>query len=120
MTAFDYARPKATAERLITRFGQPGTLRRPASTGPAYNPTAGTPADQAVTFVVTEYSNREVDGTRILATDKKVLLAKGSLTIEPATSDLLLDADAKPYKVIAVMPLKPAQTVVLFELQVRR
>lgn len=119
MTAFDYARPKATADRLITRFGQSGTLQRPSTTGPDYNPTIGTPTPYTVTFAVTEYADREIDGERIKSTDKKVLLAKGSLAIEPKTSDKLLIGGVA-HSIIRVEPLAPGGTVVMWTLQVRR
>ena len=118
MTAFDYARSKASADRLLTRFGQTGTLRRQTSTGTSYNPTV-TNTDYACTFVVLDYANREVDGTRILATDKRVLLAKKSLAIEPTTADKLLIGGVE-HKLIAVKPISPGGTTILYELQVRR
>lgn len=120
MTAFDYSRPVSTANRLITRFGQAGSLRRPTTSGTAYNPTAGVSVDHDALFAVIEYSASEIDGTRILATDQKALLAKGDLTVEPLTSDLLVEADGSVYKIVNVEPLKPGATVVLWTLQVRR
>lgn len=120
MSAFDYAETKADADELIAEFGQSGYVRRPTSSGPAHNPTAGAPANHAATFAVIDYSAREVDGSRILATDKRALLAVGSLTITPATTDLLVEADAQVYKIVRVGTIKPAGTVVLYDLQVRR
>lgn len=120
MTAFDYGRTKATADRLIERFGQSGFLRRRTTTGPEYDPTDGDPADHACRFAVTDYEASEIDGSRVLATDKKALLAKGSLSIEPALSDLLVESDGAVYKIVAVKSLKPGSTVVLWELQCRR
>lgn len=121
MAAFDYARPLVTANRLIDRFGQTGALRRTgAATGPAHNPTKGSPTDHSARFVVTDFSNNEVDGTRVLATDKKVLMSVGSLTIEPATSDLLVEASGAVYKIAAIEPLRPAETTLMYTLQCRR
>lgn len=52
MTGFDYAAKKATAERLLERFGKTGTLSRPgAATGPAWEATPGTPATSSVKCV---------------------------------------------------------------------
>ena len=117
---FDYARMVATADRMITRFGTAGTLRRPTSSGTPYNPTPGAPVDYACRFVVSDYSAMEIDGTRVLATDKKVMLAKGSLTVEPELSDLLVDGASSSYRIVAIKPLQPGATVVMWELQVRR
>lgn len=120
MTAFDYSRPLATANRLLARFGQDGKVRRPTKSGSAYNPTPGAPVDHDATFAVIDYEAKDIDGTRILATDKQVLLAPGTLTITPTTSDLLVEADASEYKIIDVQMLKPAGTVVLYTIQARR
>lgn len=121
MTAFNYAKPLATANRLIARYGMAGVLRRAgATTGPVHNPTPGASVDHPVVFVTLGYEGAEIDGTRILATDKKILLAVGSLTITPATSDLLVEATGSPYKVVDVAPLAPGGTTVLYQIQARR
>ncbi len=118
---FDYARAKATADRLIQRFGQTGQLRKAGTpSGPAYNPTPGADVNHACRFAIVSFDQREIDGTRILATDKKAILAKGSLTVEPLPGDRLVDAAGVVYSVVDVMPLNPAGTVVMYELQVRR
>lgn len=118
---FDYARAKATADRLIQRFGQTGTLRKAgASTGPAYNDTPGAPVDHSCRFAIVAFEQREIDGARVLATDKKAILAKGSLTVEPLPGDTLVDAAGAAYSVVDVMPLNPAGTTVMYEMQVRR
>jgi len=119
MSAFDYGRSVETADRLIARFGQEGVLRRPGTaTGPAYNPTIGAPVDHDATFVVMSFTNAEIDGTRVLATDKKILLAKGALTITPALSDKLVIA-GKEHAILNSTPLAPAGIVVLYEIQAR-
>jgi hypothetical protein len=118
---FDYARAKATADRQIQRFGQTGSLRKAGTpSGAAYNPTPGTPVDHAARFAIVAFEQREIDGTRVLATDKKAILAKGALTVEPLPGDHLVDAASVVYSVVDVMPLNPAGTVVMYELQVRR
>ena len=117
---FDYSRTISTADRMIERFGVAGTLRRRTTTGPEYDPTEGNPVNHACRFVVSDYSATEIDGTRVLATDKKVMLAKGSLTVEPRLSDLLVDAASSSYKIVAINPLQPGPDTVMWELQVRR
>lgn len=121
MTAYNYARAKATANRLIERFGQLGALRRQAVSGAAYDPTLGANTDHACRFAITDYTASEIDGTRVLATDKKALLAVGSLTVTPALSDKLVEADGTVYKIIPPLkPLSPAGTVVMYEIQCRK
>jgi len=120
VTAFNYGRPKATADRLIARFGQAGTLRRmlPGS-GPAYDPGEPSPDDYAATFAVLDFNGREIDGSRVLATDKKILLANGALAIQPTLSDKLVIGDVE-HSIINIETLAPGGTVVMWTLQVRR
>lgn len=122
MTAFNYARTKASADRLIAKFGQLGAIRRAGEgSGPTYDPTPGADVDHPCRFVVLDYENSEVDGTRVLATDKKVLLAVGDLAITPKTSDLLVDGPGSSYRIIPPLkPLSPGGVVLFYEIQARR
>lgn len=122
MSTFDYRRPLATANRLIERFGQIGAIRRTgAPTGPTYDPTPGADVDHPARFVMIEFDAREIDGSRILATDKKALLSPGSLTIVPAITDRLVEANGTVWNIIPpVQPLRPAETTLLYTLQCRR
>ena len=117
--AFDYARMKATADRLIASAGQAAVLRRPSSTGPAHNPTQGAPTDYAVTIVVDSYRQSEIDGERIRRDDLKVLMAKGALAVEPATSDKIVIGGVD-YVIVDIRPTNPGGSVVLYEIQARR
>lgn len=117
---FDYARLAAMAAKLIEKFGQDGQVRVPGATGASHNPTPGTPTDHPAKFVITSFDRRDVDGTRVLATDKKALVAAKALTVEPTTSHRLLEADGKSYSIAAVETLKPATTPLVYVLQVRR
>ena len=119
MSSANYARMKATADRLIAKFGQAATLRRPTSTGTAFNPTPGAPVDHAITVVVEVFGFREIDGTRIKRDDLKVLLAKDALTVEPTTSDRLLIGGAD-YGIIDVRPENPGGTLLMWTIQARR
>lgn len=118
MSQFDYARTRATAERLISRFGQTGALRRTTSDNDPFNPTQTT-ADHTCTFAVLDYAKRDVDGTLIRQTDQMVYLSTSGLAITPETTDQLVVAGA-PLTVVSVKPLSPAGTVVFWELQVRK
>lgn len=121
MTAYNYGRLKSTADRLIAKYGRTGTLRRPGTpTGPTYDPTPGTPADYAVTYVVEDYRNGEVDGARILQSDKRLHMAVASLAVTPKTSDTLVETDGSVYKIIDVKPLQPGAATLLWEIQARR
>jgi beta-galactosidase GanA len=115
----DYTEDVADAVELIEEFGQSGFLRRIVSTGPANNPTQ-TKTDYPATFAVLAYTSRQIDGTRILATDRMVYLSALGLAVAPAITDKLVDAAGVVYNVISITPFSPAGTVVYFEVQVRR
>lgn len=118
MTTFNYARTRATAERLIARFGQTGALRRTTDDGDPFNP-GQTTADHACTFAVLEYAKRDIDGTLIKQTDQQVYLSTAGLAIAPETTDRLV-VGGTALTIVNVKPLSPAGTVVLWELQTRK
>ncbi|MFA7308192.1 MAG: hypothetical protein WC026_16140 [Hyphomicrobium sp.] len=115
--AFNYARPRATAERLINRYGQTATLRRASTGGTPFDPIITT-QDYACTLAVMNYSDAAIDGTRILSTDKLVYLSTAGLTVTPNETDLLI-IGGEAHTIVSVKPLSPAGTVVMFELQAR-
>lgn len=119
MSGIDYARLAATALRLIERAGQSGQLRRPTFSGPKHTPVEGDPVFFPAKFVITKFDQDEIDGTRVLATDKKALVAASGL-VQPALSDELLEADGSKYRIAGVETLKPATTALVYVLTVRR
>lgn len=121
MTSFDYTATRATAERLLERFGRSVSLRRTTvSGGDAWNPGGGTATtvNHAATAVVTEYDAREIDGTLIRREDRRVILSTEGLSVTPATSDKVV-VGATVYAIVNVAPLEPGGTVVLYEIQAR-
>ena len=120
MTGFDYVRAAATAERLVRKFGAQGAIRRETpGSGPSYDPGPPTITDHPAHIVLTDYSSREIDGQRILSTDRKALV-EPAIGIEPTTSDLLVTADGATLTIVNVDLLRPATTTILYTLQVRR
>jgi hypothetical protein len=117
MTAFNYARSKATADRLISKFGQTVAIRRTSSTGDAWNPTQTT-TDYAATAAIVDYTNQERAGSLIEETDRKAIIAVGALAIEPKPGDALV-VSSVAYPIIRVDPVNPGGTVVLYQAQVR-
>lgn len=125
--AFDYARARRTADRLITKFGQPGAIRRGAgsSGGDRTNSltpapgAAGDPVDYPCTLVVLDYTAQERAGSLIEQTDRKVLIAAKGLAIEPTNDDALV-VGGDEYQIVTVMPLAPGPVSVLWEAQARR
>lgn len=120
MAAFDYAKPLATANRLIARFGQRGAIRRlTPGNGPSYNPGQPTATNYPADFAIVSFMAKEVDGTRILQSDRKALLSPGSLTITPTTADQIIIGGVV-YSIQNVDVLAPAGTAVLYTIQCRR
>lgn len=117
MVGFDYADARATAERLIRRFGQPGTLRRVTSSGPDYDPVH-TVEDFACVLVALDYDQEFVDNTLILSGDRMVYLSTEALAVTPALTDTLQIGGAA-HAVISITPLSPAGTVVFWQVQAR-
>jgi hypothetical protein len=115
---FDYTRTRATAERLIARFGQTGAVRRTVSDDDPFNPTQTT-TDYPCTLVVLDYNKRDIDGTLIRQTDQVAYVSTAGLTISPEVTDKLV-VGGSPLTVINAKPLSPAGTAVYYELQVRK
>jgi hypothetical protein len=121
IAAFDYVETREDADALIAEFGQAIQLGRQVATGVAWDPATSTQTFNT-NGVVLEFDRRQMNGTTILDTDKRVLVAAGPLdgqgiaTIAPPDA-LVIDGVAVP--VINVKILKPAGVVVLFDCQVR-
>lgn len=104
-----------------TDAGFSGTLVQSVTTGGnAYDPTSGTTEETStpVTIVVTDYAKQDIDGTLILATDRKVLMTAIAGVI-PAPADVL-QVSGTDYSIVNVMPLAPAGVVVMYEAQCRQ
>lgn len=115
--AFNYSKSQATAARLIAKFGQSAIIRRMVNSGDPWNPVQ-TVTDYSCTIVELEYTAQEIDGTLIAASDKKVYISTGGLTITPAASDNLVYGGVS-YSIASIKPLSPAGTVVYYEVQAR-
>lgn len=117
MAKFNYARSVATANRLIDKFGQTGAIRRTETSGDPWNPgTSDT--DHPCILVALDYDQKDVDGTLIKSTDKKVYVATKGLTIQPATTDKVIIGGIVS-TIVEAKSLNPAGTVVYWELQAR-
>ncbi|MFP5078307.1 hypothetical protein ACLE20_13445 [Rhizobium sp. YIM 134829] len=93
-----YARLQATAERLIAKFGQSGTLTRSAKPDAVEGgEPVGTP--YTVTLVPMTYEAREIDGTLIKVGDVKLYLSAVGLPIDPKPGDLVT-ANGKTFRIV--------------------
>jgi hypothetical protein len=118
MATFDYGRARATAARLIARFGQSATIRRTTRSGPAYDPVVAT-EDHACKAAVLSYSDKQIDGSRIRDSDSLVYLSTAGLSIAPTESDALIIGGVA-HEIVRVKPLSPAETTIFWEIQARR
>ena len=117
MAGFNYARARATAERLINRYGQDGAIRRIVESGPAWDPVL-TPEDMACRLVDLNYEEKNIDGTLIKRGDRMVYLSTAGLTIEPQLSDKVLIGGVE-HSIQNVLPLSPGGIIVFWQIQAR-
>lgn len=119
MAKFDYARAQATALRLLDKFGAAGEIWRDVpGSGPIYDPGDPTIQKTPCTLAVLKFDNRDIDGTLIKASDKKVYISAKGLAIVPLTTDRLM-IGVSAHTIVRVMPLNPAGVDVYFEVQAR-
>ncbi len=117
--AFDYTRPRATAERLLERFGQSASLiTQGVATGSPTNPTLGADAEQAVTVVETEFTYQERQGTMIQESDRKFTMSTAGVTTAPTTQDKLSVAGVT-LSIVVVKPLAPGGVALPWEVHCR-
>ncbi len=110
--AFDYSALRNTAITLINKFGRTATRRVVTNSGSEFDPTQ-TNVDTPIVGAFVGFSNREIDGTLILATDKK-MISYDSVAID----DKIIDASIK-YVVKNVDTINPGDTVLIYKIQLR-
>lgn len=111
---FDYSNLKATADRLILRFGKAATLHQPTpETGPAYDPTPGATLETPITAVDFDQSVMKRPETLVEGVSR-TLLVSTSAGVTPETDDQIT-VDGTRHHVVGVRPLNPGGTVLLFE-----
>lgn len=116
---FDYARVAGTSARLIATYGSTGHIQRTGpGSGPIYNPGPGTVTNHPARMVNTVWSKQDIDGQRVLATDRKVLVDP-TIAVEPTVSDLLITPDGNTLQIVNVVLVKPADVAVLYVIQAR-
>ncbi len=116
---------RAMAQRVVNHFAQPALLRQTVSTfDPATGVATPTHTDTPVTAHLAAYDERLVDGTRILAGDRKTVLAANGLAIVPKVGDTFIAGDeaatAPMFSVVDVQAKTVGLTIVSYELRVRR
>lgn len=118
---FNYTRAERTAQRLINKFGQTGQLLRYVpGTGPAGSKTKPTYVPEPAIFVVLDYDDRKIDGTRITVKDRWIFLSTEGMASPPTLQDRLRDVKGQEYEIVPPLkPLSPSGHDVFYEIQGR-
>lgn len=113
----DYRRMRATATRLLTENGKTYPLTRGGTTTrDQFGKEVITPAvTGTVTGVITEYSSREIDGSLIATGDKKLA---ATYETEVRIGDHI-EIDGKTWRVVQPNPIKPADVLISYNIQLR-
>lgn len=83
-----YARLQATAQRIITKYGQIGSIARVSRPDPVEGGD-GAENTYAAKLVPMTYEQRYVDGSTILANDRQIYISSVGLAIEPQVGDIV-------------------------------
>lgn len=108
-----------TALTLLVKFGQSITLSR--ETGGSVDPitgavTAGTDASVITTGLIKPYPDAMIDGTRILDSDRELVLSN---EYEPLPSDKPV-IGGEEWAIVNITTISPSGTDVIYKVQVRR
>lgn len=117
--SFDYDAMAATALRLLQNFGQSVTLVR--STGNSIDPVTGvavvgTDASVTTTGIMKMYPSFMIDGTRILATDRQIVLSSEQVPV--ATDTVTIGSE--DWSIVDIKTVSPAGTDLVYFVQVRK
>ena len=119
MSAAFYNNMAATAGKLLSKFGSTVTITR--TTGRTDDPVTGVVVNGTTTTyspkgILQSYRDDLVDGTRILSSDRLVVLDD---TVEPLTSDKLT-INSQLWNVVSITQSIPATIALVYFVQVRK
>lgn len=112
----------AGAIEMLNEAGQPVTLLKPGDT--THDVDAGVPvvvpgSEYHGWGVEDQYESGVIDGTLILATDRRFYISPDLGTIPENGDVLVLDDSGESLRVLRSKPIKPAGIVVLHDVQIR-
>lgn len=117
-----YSALQQRADLSIKKNGKHATLRKASAA--SYDPVTGvetgaTSADHAVSIVEANFRQQEIDGTLIRQDDKKALMSAYKSTADPEVDDsIVIDSDT--FNIVSIKSIQPGDTVIYYELQLRR
>lgn len=116
--SYDYSRLRATADRLIARFGVEAELHVAGAVDDSTYPTVTLPGFTEPCMVVRDtYSAMERAGTLIEEGDVKLLIAVTETA--PTTADEI-EIQGETYHLQSVEPIQPGPDVLLYQARGRR
>lgn len=120
MSEFDYSRFVRLGTQYLRKYGVPVTLRSRTET--YSTETMSTVKVDVVQYtygVWDDYTVTERANTLIRLEDRRLWLAAEGLNPGPDAGDIIETPGNKPYTVVRVSAIQPAETVILYDLQVR-
>jgi len=123
---------KATATRLIAKWGRTVTITKVTPGTPTATPWMGSTPGSTTQSVKAgfldprnseqnfDFANKLIPKTDIVRADWHVIVAAEGLAFVPAQGHTVTDTDGTVYKVVTVSPAAPGTDVFLYILQVQR
>ncbi len=113
------------AQTLIRTFGRSATLIRPGSSGSFDTASltitgAGSPTSYSCFVVFAEYTQSQIDGTLIKAGDRKAVVSRLALGVEPLPQSDTLYEGGRTWQIISLIGYSSGEQEAAYELQVRR
>ena len=103
----------------LSEYGQPMSVRKMSSG--SYDPATGAPSITYADFpcfgFIYDYADREINGTSVLAGDRRIIISPPGIEVAPG--DLIVFGGME-YKVVLPKPVNPAGETVIIDVQVRR
>lgn len=93
-------------------------LREVGADESTYPPTEGSTTEYACTLILSEYAERDRDGTQITAKDVRAMIAANAET--PPQNGDRLRIDGETFAIVQVQPYKPAGVSLYYKAQIRR
>lgn len=121
----DYVSLASVAERLIEQNGRDVTLRKenrtPADSNAPWQGTSGAVTDIGpLKGVFVEYDNEGIDGDRVRRGDKRLFVAANDTSLQIVEGfDKVVDG-TETWAIVAVRIVQPGDTLIIYDIQVRR
>jgi hypothetical protein len=113
-----YTRLQGTADRMVSKFGNPGTIITVSTPGQVEGGEP-VPVSHACRLVTMAYDQRYINGSTILAGDVQIYISAIGLDIEPQVG-MQVSAGGKTYLIVNIDPNRfDGQTPVVYVCQAR-